>query len=460
MPMATSDSSDSAARDLHPSPRLQQSPGVPRAAAGTHVVVVGAGFAGLAVMNGLEDTGIKVTLVDRHYYTTFQPLLYQVATAGLDAGDVAFSARALVRHRQWADFRQGDVTGVDWEGRQVLLSDGDKVPYDFLVLAAGAVTNYFGVEGAEQHALAIYTLDDALAVRSRLYHQLEAANANPDRDGVLTFVVVGGGATGVEMAGALAELLQASLFRDYPRLDRGLPRVVLVERMDHLLTAFDKSLRRYTLSELSRRGVEVRLGESVAKIGEGQVVLGSGEVIQAGVVVWGAGVAASPLAGKLGARQTVAGRLVVEDDLRLSDHPEVFAVGDIAAAPDPSGGVTPQLAQPAIQTGAHAAEQIKRLVAGESTTQFRYHDKGIMATIGRHAAVAQLGKGIDLRGTPAWIAWLALHLLTLLGARNRLTVLVNWSWRYLSWSKGPRLIVGAETGRLTRKEPRAGQQSD
>lgn len=430
-------------------------PAVPRPAAGTRVVVVGAGFAGLAVVDGLQGSGVKVTVVDRHHYATFQPLLYQVATASLDAGDVAFSTRALVRHKEWVDFRQGDVQGADWDRRVVELADGSEIGFDYLVLAAGADINFFGVEGAAEHSLAIYSLDDALAVRGRLYGCLEAADANPQREGVLTFVVVGGGATGVEMAGALAELLHASLFRDYPHLDRGLGRVVLIEQLDHLLTAFDESLQRYTLSELSRRGVEVRLGESVKSISDDQVLLGSGEVLRAGIVIWAAGVAAAPLAGQVGLTQGRAGRIVVDSDLRVPGHPNVFAVGDLAAVPTGKGEITPQLAQPAIQGGAHVAAQILKLIAGEPTTEFSYKDKGIMATIGRHAAIAELPGRIRLKGTLAWIAWLALHLVTLLGARNRLSVFVNWSWRYLSWGRGPRLIVGAETsaGRVRSSPP-------
>ncbi len=411
------------------------------------MLIIGAGFAGLAALAGFDGTGVKVTLVDRHNYTTFQPLLYQVATAGLDAGDVAFSARQLVRHRPWAEFTTGEVVGIDWSRKEALLSDGRALAFDFLILAAGAVTNYFGVSGAEENSLAIYTLEDALEVRARLYSQLEAADSNPT-DGALTFVVVGGGATGVEMAGALAELLHASLERDYPHLRPSFARVLLVERQDGLLGAFDESLGRYTVKELSRRGVEVRLGESVKEIRPGEVQLGSGEVVKACLIVWGAGVAASPLGAKIDAELTRAGRIVVADDLRFGGRPDAFAVGDIAAAPmAPGGEIAPQLAQPAIQAGAHAAKQILRLIEGKETEAFHYRDKGTMATIGRHAAVAQLNWGIDLRGAPAWIAWLALHLVTLLGMRNRLAVLVNWAWRYLSWWRGPRLIVGAETGR-------------
>ncbi len=409
---------------------------------GPRVVVVGAGFAGLAVVTGLRRTRARVLLIDRHPYHTFQPLLYQVATAGLNPGDVAFPARTLVRRGGRADFRQGRLTAVDWAARQVELADHGRVAYDYLVLAFGATTNYLGVAGAEQHGLPIYTLDDALAVRRRMFGSLERASAFGSDHGELTVVVGGGGATGIEMAGTLAELRAATLARDYPRLDAARARVVLVERRDHLLAGFPERLRRYALSALARRGVEVRLGESVARVGATEVVLGSGAVIPAGLVVWAAGVGADPLAGRLGCPQGPGGRICVGPDLRLADEPAVFVAGDLAAALGPDGAPLPQLAQPAIQMGRHIAAQIARLSQGGTTEPFRYRDRGIMATIGRRAAVAELSGGLQLTGTVAWVAWLGLHLVTLLGTRNRLSVLLNWAWRYLAWRRGSRVIVG------------------
>ncbi|HVA20583.1 MAG TPA: NAD(P)/FAD-dependent oxidoreductase [Candidatus Micrarchaeia archaeon] len=406
------------------------------------VVVVGAGFAGLAVVEGLRRQPVRVTLVDRHTYHTFQPLLYQVATGGLNPGDIAFPARALVRRGRRTAFRQGELTGVDWEHRRIELADGGVIPYDYLVLAFGATTNYFGVPGAAEHSRPIYTLDDALAVRNQMVRGLEHAAAFGAATGELTAVIVGGGATGIEMAGTLAELGATTLRRDYPQLDRARARVVLVEQRDHLLTAFPARLRRYALAALVRRGVEVRLRESVGAVGPEHVVLGSGEVIPAGLVLWAAGVGVDALAARLGLVQGPGGRLVVEPDLRASGHAEVFIAGDLAAAGGPGGTLLPQLAQPAIQAGRHVAHQIRSLAAGDVTRPFHYRGRGIMATIGRRAAVAELAGGLQLSGTLAWAAWLGLHLVTLLGVRNRLSVLLNWAWHYVTWRGGARVIVG------------------
>ncbi|MGH9103892.1 MAG: NAD(P)/FAD-dependent oxidoreductase [Acidimicrobiales bacterium] len=417
--------------------------GAERSGAGAaRVVVVGAGFAGLAVADGLAGGPVAVTLVDRHVYTTFQPLLYQVATAGLNPGDVAFSTRAFVRSRRAVDFRQGELVGMDPVARQVTLDDGSVLPYDCLVLAFGATTSYFGVRGAAERSMAIYTLDDAIGVRERSVALLERASAHGAGSGELRVVIVGGGATGVEMAGTLAELGAVTLARDYPHVDPSLAEVVLVEQQDRLLGGFHERLGAYALEALRRRGVRVRLGETVAEVMDHKVRLSSGEELRSGMVVWAAGVAVGDVAGKLGLPQERGGRISVEQDLSVKGHPEVFAVGDVAAARDRHGHTLAQLAQPAIQAGAHAARQILALQAGRRTEPFRYREKGAMATIGRRAAVAQLPAGIHLTGTVAWLAWLALHLVTLLGVRNRLAVLTSWAWRYLSWHRGPRIILG------------------
>jgi len=405
------------------------------------VVIVGAGFAGLAAAGALSTAPVCTTIVDRHNYNTFQPLLYQVATAGLNPGDVAYPVRTYITHHRRVRFRQGTVTGVDLDDRTVKFEDGGELGYDYLIVATGATTNYFGVAGAADHSLAIYTLDDALAVRHRIFAQLERASALGASHGELTVVVVGGGATGVEMAGTLAELRSMSLRTIFPELDPESERVVLVERLDRLLASFDARLSRYASASLIGRGVEVRLNESVAEIGDNKVVLESGEVIPCGMVVWAAGVATNELAQSLDLPRARGGRIEVGTDLRVPTRPEVFVVGDVAATPQ-GDDLLAQLAQPAIQTGKHAGMQVRRLVEGLDTEAFRYKDKGTMATIGRRSAVAELPGGIRLRGTLAWIAWLALHVFTLIGFRNRLSVLLNWSWRYVSWRRGPRVIVG------------------
>ena len=406
-----------------------------------HVVIVGAGFAGLAAATALSTAPVRTTVVDKHNYNTFQPLLYQVATAGLNPGDVAYPVRTYITHHPRVRFRQGTVSGVDLDDRKIRFEDGGELSYDYLIVTTGATTNYFGVAGAEHHSLAIYTLDDALAVRDRIFAQLEKAAALGSAHGELTVVVVGGGATGVEMAGALAELRAMALKTTYRELDPAAERVVLVERLDRLLAAFDERLSRYAAASLIGRGVEVRLNESVAEVGDDKVVLESGDVIPCGLVVWAAGVATTELAQSLDLPRSRGGRIEVGPDLRVPSRPEIFVAGDVAATPD-GDELLPQLAQPAIQTGTHAGLQVCRLVEGLGTKAFRYKDKGTMATIGRRSAVAELPGGIRLRGTLAWIAWLALHVFTLIGFRNRLSVLLNWSWRYVSWRRGPRVIVG------------------
>ena len=349
--------------------------------------------------------------------------------------------RTYGKHHPDVRFRQGLVTEVDLDGREVRFEDGGVLAYDYLIVATGATTNYFGVTGAEEHGLAIYTLDDALRVRDRIFAQLERASALGWAHGELTIAVVGGGPTGVEMAGALAELRSMVLHTSYQELDPAMARVVLIERLDRLLAGFDERLSRYTELSLARRGVEVRLGQSVAEIADDKLVLTSGEVIACGLVIWAAGVATSELAHTLDLPRSRGGRIAVGTDLRVAGRPEVFVVGDAAGTPD-GDGLLPQLAQPAIQTGRHAGLQIRDLVEGRETKPFRYKNKGIMATIGRRTAVAQLPGRIRLHGTLAWMAWLALHIVTLIGFRNRLSVLLNWSWRYLSWRRGPKVIVG------------------
>jgi NADH dehydrogenase len=427
-----------------------------------HVVVVGAGFGGLAVARGLDKLPVEVTLVDRQNFTTFQPLLYQVATAGLNAADVAHPVRGLFHRQRNLRVQRGEVTGVDWERRRVLLADQRDLPFDHLVVAMGAVATWFGVPGAEEHAIPLYTLDDAVTLRNHVLERFEAADADPtlvDR-GELNFVVVGGGPTGVETAGALAELFSVVFRRDYPSLGVGRARVVLVEARDALLDPFHASSQRAALDTLRARQVEVRLEEPVAEVTPEHVRFASGEVLSTRTVIWAAGVRAHPLAAALGLPVTRAGRVEVGDDLGVEGHEGVWAVGDVAAPRDHrGGGPLPQVAPVAMQTGAHVARQIGRLLEGRPTQPFRYRDKGTMATVGRRAAVAELPGRIRLRGTLAWFAWLGLHLLYVAGLRNRLSVLLNWAWAYVTWDRGPRIIFrggGPRTGRgrRARRDPR------
>jgi NADH dehydrogenase len=311
------------------------------------------------------------------------------------------------------------------------------------VLALGAVATWYGTPGAEEHATPLYTLDDAIRVRNHVISRFEAADADPEiiDDGELNFVVVGGGPTGVETAGALAELLSVVFRRDYPSLPVGRARVVLVEALDVLLVPFSPASQRAALDTLQARQVEVRLDERVAEVTADHVRFASGDVLPTRTVVWAAGVRANPLAEKLGLPTTTAGRTQVEPDLSVPGFDRVWAIGDAAAALDRTGGALPQLAPVAMQGGAHVARQIARTLEVKPTQPFRFRDRGTMATIGRRSAVAELPGGIHLRGTVAWFAWLGLHLLYLAGVRNRLSVLLNWFWGYVTWDRGPRIIL-------------------
>jgi NADH:ubiquinone reductase (H+-translocating) len=412
------------------------------------VVIVGAGFGGLAAAQRLEREAVDVLLVDQRNYHTFQPLLYQVATAGLNAADVAYAVRGIFQRAHRVAFRNARVTSIDLDERRVHLDGEEPVPYDHLIVAAGSAANFFGTPGCEEHCLPLYSLDEAVRLRNHVLRQFELADADPSlvERGALTFVVVGGGPTGVEVAGALAELISHVLRKDFHTLDVARARVVLVEQSDRLLAAFSPRSRRYARRTLESRGVEVWLDAAVAEVRADSVHLANGDVLHTATLVWAAGVRAGPLADALGAggvRQGRGGRLVVGADLSLPGHPNAYAIGDVADIDDGRGGRLPQLAQVAMQSGGHAAEQILATIAREPRSAFTYRDKGTMATIGRRAAVAELAGGRELTGAVAWLAWLALHLLYLLGMRNRVSVFVNWAWNYLTWDRGPRLIFGA-----------------
>jgi NADH dehydrogenase len=412
------------------------------------VVVVGAGFGGLAVAKGLAGSPVDVVVVDANNFHTFQPLLYQLATAGLDADDIAHPVRGIVARHRNVDVRMGRVTRLDLDARRVDLAEGPSIGYDTLVLAAGAVTNTYGIPGVAEHGFGLKSIRDALSLRAHVLSQFERAAVAPELidDGALTVVIGGGGPTGVELAGGLTELFERVLAKDFPTVDVRRARVVLVEPTDRLLGSFRPSLSASARRALGRRGVEVVLGVGVASADEKSVRLTDGTEIPAATLVWTAGVTASPLAAEL-ARQlgedalTRGARVVVEPDLSLPGHPEVCVIGDLAAATGPDGELLPQVAPVAMQAGALVADNLLRRLEGVETESFRYVDKGSMATIGRHAAVAQLPGGIRLRGTVGWLSWLALHLIMLVGFRNRVNVLVNWAWNYLTYDRASRLIL-------------------
>jgi NADH dehydrogenase len=399
------------------------------------VIVVGAGFAGLAAVAELHRVGARVLLIDRNIYSTFQPLLYQVATGGLNPGDVAYPLRTLARKKA-ARFRPGELAGIDPRGRRITLTDGTALDYDYLVLGTGVSAAYYGVTGAAEHTFGLYTRHDAVALRDHIMARLERLDIEGPGNAV-HFTVVGGGATGVELAGALAELrADADAF---PEVDQADVQIRLVEMAPALLAPFHPKLQRYALAELRRRGVDVHLDTKISEITGDRVILASGEELPSDVTVWAAGVSAPAAVPAWGLPQGRGGRIEVAPDLRVAGQDRIFATGDVALI---EGQPLPQVAQPAIQTGRHAGKQIALLMAGRPTRPFHYHDKGIMATIGRRSAVVELAHGARIHGTLAWLAWLGLHLFYLLGGRNRLSALLNLSYRYLVWGHGGGVIVG------------------
>jgi NADH:ubiquinone reductase (H+-translocating) len=414
-----------------------------------HVVVVGGGFGGLTLVRELaraarrEGRRARVTLIDRHNHHTFQPLLYQVATAGLQPQDVGISLRAILR-RHGIAIRLGEVTAVDPAEHQLHLFDGATVAYDRLVLAAGAITADFGVPGVAEHAFSLKSLADATTMRNEVLRRFEEVTADPARatDGTLTFVISGGGPTGVELAGALAELVDLVVRRDHPTLDLAQVRIVLAEPQDRLLGGFSPRSGKAALRGLRHRGVDVRLGVGISRVTAEHVELTDGQVVSTRLVVWAAGVAASPLAATLGTELGPGRRLPVDGQLHVRGTDDVFAIGDLAASTGSDGRPLPQVAPVAIQQARYLARMLADETTGRPTRDdFRYRDKGTMATIGRAAAVAELPGRIRLRGFVAWQAWLLLHLLMLVGFRNRAAVLFSWIWNYVTYDHAARLIL-------------------
>jgi NADH dehydrogenase len=408
-----------------------------RKGSGPSVLIVGGGFAGLSAMQALAGSGASVTLVDRNIYSTFQPLLYQVATAGLTSADVAYPLWAATG-KAGARFRKGELARLDLVHRIATLNSGEDLSYDYLIIATGVSAAFFGVAGAAEYSISLYTRKDAVALRNTLLDALERRNeglADPELD----VTVVGGGATGVELAGTLAELRNIALPAAFPEIDRAAFRVRLIEMAPALLTPYRASLREYTRQQLVRRGVGVELGTTIKEVKADSVLLGDGSEHHSDITVWAAGISAPDTDWTAGLPRGKGGRIEVGPDLKVTGLDRVFAVGDVCVNEQ---APIAQLAQPAIQQGRHAGRQIVRLLAGRETEPFKYHDKGIMATIGRRSAVVELPVGVRLRGTLAWLAWLGLHLFYLLGGRNRLVTFVNLSWRYLTWSRGGGVILG------------------
>ncbi|MDO8540932.1 MAG: NAD(P)/FAD-dependent oxidoreductase [Opitutaceae bacterium] len=412
-----------------------------------HIVVIGAGFAGIAFVRAFDPEHGRITIIDRQNHHLFQPLLYQVATAGLSAIDIAQPVRGLFGARPNFQVLMSEVEEVDLAARRVKHRRGE-LTYDYLVLAAGARTTYFGNEQWEQFAPGLKSLDDALRIRRMILCSLERAETETDsakREAAMTIVVVGGGPTGVELAGAFAELTRTVLHKDFDHIDPQQVRVILIQGGPRVLPTFVPELSQRAREQLESLGVEVRTELRVEQIREGELVAG-GRTIRADNIIWAAGVGAVPLTKKLGVEMDRTGRLKVLPDLSVPGHPEVFAVGDVSTVVDVNGVEVPGVAQAAIQMGRHVAHVITCELRDEKFSPagrepFAYKDKGSMATIGRSAAVAEMGR-IKLSGYPAWLAWLVVHLLFLAGFRNKFSVLMQWIYSYFTYKRGARIITG------------------
>ena len=413
-----------------------------------HVVVLGAGFGGLFFCKHFRHPRARVTLVDRTNHHLFQPLLYQVATAGLSAPEIAQPIRSILSNRPDVTVLLDEATGFDLANRKVALRKS-ALDYDFLVLAMGSQTGYFGHPEWEQFAPGLKTLDDALRLRSRILLAFEKAENETDpaeRDRLLTIVIVGGGPTGLELAGAFAELARTVLKRDFRRIDPAQARIILIEGAPRVLLNFPPDLSTSAQRQLEALGVQVRTSTPVKNIRDREVELAGGEILRAGNIVWAAGVAAVPLTRKLGMELDKAGRVKVNPDLSVPGHPEIFAIGDLAMVVEKDGKPVPGICPAAMQMGRHVARILEvELDSGAvqmSRPPFKYWDKGTMATIGRSAAVAWIGR-LKISGYPAWLAWLFVHLIFLIGFRNRLAVLLQWTYSYFAYKRGARIITSS-----------------
>ncbi len=425
-----------------------------QAIAAPHVVIVGGGFGGLAAAKALKGAPVRVTLVDRANHHLFQPLLYQVATAALSAADIAAPLRSVLRNQRNTTVLLGEVTGVDHANRAVILAPDaeagetaeERLPYDFLILAPGAMTAYFGHDAWVQDAPGLKSLDDAIEIRRRVFLAFESAERERDpatRQRLLTFVVVGGGPTGVELAGALAEIAHEALDREFRVINPDDATIYLLDAGPRILATFPEILARKATKDLKRLGVKIRMRAAVTGIERDTVHLGD-ERIDTATVIWAAGVTASPLGTCLGVPLEKGGRVSVEPDLTLREHPDVFVIGDLATLNDQRGNPLPGLAPVAAQQGEVAAQNILRTMRGESKAAFHYRDRGNIATIGRNCAVATI-YGIRTSGFIAWVVWVFIHILTLIGFRNRFAVMAQWTYAYFTHRRPTRLIRAEKT---------------
>lgn len=407
-----------------------------------HVVIIGAGFAGLTAAKKLRNAPVRITLVDRNNHHTFQPLLYQVAIAGLVPSQVAYPLRTIFRRQKNLTFQMGEVTSIDFEARFVKLN-GSVIAYDYLILAVGGETNFFGMEAVRENGFQIKDIESAVSTRNHMLRMFERASREADeekRRAMLTFVVVGGGPTGVETSGALAELISHVMRKEYPTLDISEARVLLLEAGNALIASYPDELRRATHRLLSKKNVEVMFNARLTDYNGQRVLLADGAEIKTNTLIWTAGVKAAGIVGRLGVQVAGAGRVRTEPTLQLPGHPEVYVLGDAAYLENGDGQPLPMLSTVAIQQGNVAAENIQRAIKGLEQKPFHYKDPGLLATIGRNAAVARLW-GVSFSGFIAWLIWVGLHIYRIIGFRNRLVVLIAWAWEYFFYDNQVRLIT-------------------
>ena len=407
-----------------------------------HVVIVGAGFGGLETAQKLAHAPVRITLLDRHNYHLFQPLLYQIAIAGLVPSQIAYPLRTIFRHQKNLTFQMGEVTSIDFNARYIR-TNGSVIAYDYLVLAIGGQTNFFGVTGAEENGFQLKSIESATGTRNHLLRMLERASREVDsekRKALLTFIVVGAGPTGVETAGALAELIRHVMTKDYPTMDLKDVRVILLEATGSVMATYPPELRKATMKLLENKGVEILLNTRLTDYNGQTITLADGEQIDTYTLIWTAGVRSAELTDRLGLQQAAARRVRVDPTLQLPQRPEVFIIGDAAYLEDGKGQPLPMLATVAQQEAKVAAQNLQKILKGETPEAFQYRDPGLLATIGRNAAVARIW-GLSFSGFIAWMIWVWLHIYRLIGFRNRLTVLINWAWDYVFYDNQIRLIT-------------------
>ncbi len=407
-----------------------------------HIVIVGAGFGGMETAQRLANAPVEITLIDRQNYHLFQPLLYQVAIAGLVPSQIAYPLRTIFRKQKNLTFQMGEVTSIDFNARYIR-SNGSVIAYDYLVLAVGGQTNFFGLNAVEENGFQLKSIEDATGTRNHLLRMFERASREVDPDtrkALLTFVVVGGGPTGVETAGALAELITHVMAKDYPQMDLSEVRVLLVEATNTVMMAYPEELRKATIKLLENKNVEILLNTRLTDYNGRRITLADGGSIDAYTLIWTAGVRSAEITDRLGVQQAAAGRVCVEPTLQLPQYPEVFVIGDAAYVEDEKGRPLPMLATVAQQQAKTAGRNIRNILTGKKPEAFHYKDPGLLATIGRNAAVARIW-GLSFSGFIAWVIWVALHIYRLIGFRNRLVVLINWAWDYFFYDNQVRLIT-------------------